>query len=162
MEASGGEPVRDDLEILRRIDPSGGEGSDGAGIDLEGAWTIAAADVVEVHNARTDARAMEESIGPKQRWALDVLRDPGVAYVAGAELAEEALSVGRSSAVRKAISAVEGRVVTGQLTLDEAAGAVVGVVSEFGLQPVQQAPLPRPVGIEDLGVVCWMGVQDAA
>jgi uridine phosphorylase len=89
---------------------------------------------------------------------LDVLRDPGVVYAPGAEEAEEALSVGRSSAVRKAIGAIEESVHAGDLTIDEAAVSIVGVVEEFGLQAVAEPALPQRVTMDDLGVVCWMAV----
>ncbi len=69
--------VSTDLQILRRIDPHGGEPAEFEGIDLEAAWETAAADIVITHNERTDLRAVQEQIGPKQRWALELLRDPG-------------------------------------------------------------------------------------
>lgn len=103
-------------------------------------------------------REEQAAIGPRQRWALDVLRDPGVAYAPGAEEAEEALSVGRSSAVRKALGAVETSVHAGDLTVDEAAAAIVAVIEQFGLQAVAEPALPQRVTVDDLGVVCWMAV----
>ena len=127
-------------------------------MDLEAAWQRAAADVVEAHNRRIDVREEQEAIGPRQRWALDVLRDPGVAYAPGAEEAEEALSVGRSSAVRKALGAVETSVHAGDLTVDEAAAAIVAVIEQFGLQAVAEPALPQRVTVDHLGVVCWMAV----
>jgi len=160
VELVSGDLQTNDLEILRRIDPTGGEPvPDGIGeVDLEAAWQCAAADVVDVHNRRTDIREEQEAIGPRQRWALDVLRDPGVAYAPGAEEAEEALSAGRSSAVRKALGAVETSVLAGHVTIDEAAIAIVAVVEQFGLRPVDEPALPRRVTADDLGVVCWMAV----
>ena len=152
--------VSGDLDILRRIDPAGGEPSAQglADAQLEAAWRLASADIVASHNARADLRGEQESIGPRQRWALDVLRDPGVAYVAGAEEAEEALSVGRSSAVRRALGTIETRVRSGLITLDDAAAAIVAVVVEFGLRAVAESPLPTAISADELGVVCWMAV----
>ncbi len=157
-----------DLEILRRIDPAGGEATT-EGLDevnLERAWELASADVVERHNERTDVREEHEQIGPRQRWALSVLRDPTVAAPVGLEQAEAALSVGRSSAVRKALGAVESRVRDGEISMDDAAREIVSVVIErFGLRPVEEPALPRAISAEDLGVVCWMAVlphNDAA
>jgi superfamily II DNA or RNA helicase len=149
-----------DLEILRRINPTGGQPVPDAigAVDLEAAWQRAAAQVLDEHNRRADVREEQEAIGPRQRWALDILRDPGVAYAPGAEDAEEALSVGRSSAVRKALGAIETSVHAGDLTIDEAAVAIVGVVEQFGLQAVEEPPLPQRVTVDDLGVVCWMAV----
>ncbi len=163
VELPHGELESNDLEILRRIDPTGGEAiPDGLGaVDLEAAWQRAAADVVESHNRRANLREEQEAIGPRQRWALDMLRDPGVAYAPGAEDAEEALSVGRSSAVRKAIAAIEASVHAGELTLDDAAAAIVAVVEQFGLQGIEEPVLPQRVTADDLGVVCWMAVLAA-
>ena len=160
VELPDGELESNDLEILRRIDPTGGEPMpDGLGeIDLEAAWQRAAADVVESHNRRANLREEQESIGPRQRWALDVLRDPGVAYAPGAEEAEEALSVGRSSAVRKAIGAIETGVHNGTRTLDAAAAAIVSVVQTFGLQGVEAPAVPQRITLDALGVVCWIAV----
>ncbi len=156
--------VSGDLEILRRIDPTGGVTVTDAisDLDLERAWSLASADVVLAHNRRADVREEQEAIGPRQRWALDVLRDPGVAYVTGADEAEEALSVGRSSAVRRALGEVEDAVRGQTLTLDDAAARIVGVVGEFGLRAVPEPPLPVALTAEDLGVVCWMAVLPAA
>jgi hypothetical protein len=160
VELPTGELQSNDLEILRRIDPTGAaEVADGLGeVDLETAWQSAAADVVETHNRRADIREEQEVIGPRQRWALDVLRDPGVAYATGAEEAEEALSVGRSSAVRKAIGAIKASVHAGASTLDDAAVAIVAVVEQFGLQGIEEPSVPQRVTADDLGVVCWMAV----
>jgi hypothetical protein len=163
VEAGSGDLLDNDLEILRRIDPTGAHPLDrAADVDLEGAWQRAADDIVAAHNARVDVRAEQEAIGPRQRWALEVLRDPGVAYAPGAEEAEEALSVGRSSTVRKALGDVHAHVEAGELTLDQAATQIVAVVEELGLRSVEP-PLPAaPVTADDLGVVCWMAVLPAA
>jgi superfamily II DNA or RNA helicase len=160
VELPGEELITGDLEILRRIDPGGGipVPSGELDLDLERAWKIAVADIIEAHNGRADLRAGQEPIGPRQRWALGVLRDPGVAYAAGADLAEEALSVGRGSAVRRALGEVEGQVDGAHLTLDDAAVKIVRIVDEFGLQPIAAAPLPERIDEDDIGVVCWMAV----
>jgi len=152
-----------DLEILRRIDPSGGEPTaEGLEeVDLERAWQLASADVVSCHNERADLRGEQEQIGPRQRWALELLRDPGIASPPGAEEAEQALSVGRSSAVRKALGAVESRIREGEINMDEAAREIVAVVERFGLRPVEAPPLPSRITADDLGVVCWMAVLPA-
>ena len=158
VELAGGELVATDLEILRRIDPQGGEPAELEGVNLEGAWESAAADIVVAHNERTDLRAVQEQIGPKQRWALEVLRDPAVALPAGADLADEALSVERSSAVRRAIGEIQDRVLAAQISRDEAAQEIVRVVDDFGLQPVESPALPEKITADQLGVVCWMAV----
>lgn len=157
----GGALISNDLEILRRIDPEGGADGDADGIDLEGAWQRAAADVVEAHNRRTDLRSEEERVGPKQRWALDLLRDPAVALPAGADVdnAYESLTVERSSAVRRALGDVQAALTSEAISADAAAARVVGVVDDFGLRPVAAPPPPPRIDVDDLGVVCWMAVQ---
>jgi superfamily II DNA or RNA helicase len=158
VELADRELVSTDLEILRRIDPQGGEPVELEGVDLEAAWQIAAADIVTAHNERTDLRAVQEQIGPKQRWALEVLRDPAVVLPPGADLADEVLAVERSSTVRRAIGEVQDRVLAAQTSRDEAAIQIVRVVEEFGLQPVESQALPEKITADDLGVVCWMAV----
>ncbi len=159
VELGSYELVSGDLEILRRIDPTGAApAGDERELDLERAWQVAAADIVATHNARTDLRAEEEAIGPRQRWALDVLRDPGVTFPVGADDADEALSVGRSSAVRRALGLIESRVLDSSITLDEAAVEIVSVVADFGLRGVRAPDLAVPITSDELGVVCWMAV----
>jgi superfamily II DNA or RNA helicase len=157
-----GDLVGEDLEMLRRIDPAELAEAEAGDLDLERAWKIAAAEIVAAHNERTDLRSQEERIGPRQRWALDLLRDPAVALPGGADLADEALSVERSSAVRRALGEVEAALVAGEIGRDEAAFRIVGVVTAFGLGPVPPPPLPQRIDVDDLGVVCWMGVLPPA
>lgn len=155
-----GDVLDSETEMLRRINPGQSPGVDAAemGIGLEEAWHAAAATIVEEHNARADPRAAEQNIGPVQRFALEVLRDPAVALPPGAEPAEEALSVERSSAVRRELAAIRDQVVAGAISRDEAARSIVEVVDSFGLQPVEPAPSLEPITEDDIGVVCWMGV----
>ncbi len=56
VETPSGDLLDGDLDMLRRIDPEGVVEDTADAIDLEGAWTIAAADIVAAHNARTDLR----------------------------------------------------------------------------------------------------------
>jgi len=128
------------------------------GLDLERAWRLASVDIVVAHNARSDLRAHEDRIGPRQRWALDLLRDLTVALPDGAEAAEEALTVGRGDAVRRALGEIEAELGNARITRDQSAQRIVEVVTRFGLQPVGPPPLPQPITADDLGVVCWMGV----
>jgi hypothetical protein len=132
------------------------------GLDLEAAWEAASQDIVRAHNERTDLRRAQEQIGPRQRWALDVLRDFMVALPPGADAAEEALSVERSSAVRRALGEIESALGDAEISRDEAAGRVVALVEDFGLRPVEPPPLPERIEVDDLGVVCWMAVLGAA
>lgn len=161
VELEGGELVQGDLEILRRIDPAGGEAAGPEGVDLDAAWETAAASIVAEHNERTDLRAGQEQIGPRQRWALEILRDPGVAApVDGDKLdaADAALSVERSSAVRRALGQIQDRLASSAISRDTAAAEIIQLVDDFGLRPVDSPPLPERIDADDLGVVCWMVV----
>jgi superfamily II DNA or RNA helicase len=165
VEWEGDELVEGDLEILRRIDPQGGEPAAPTGIDLDRAWEKAAASIVAAHNARADLRAGQEQIGPRQRWALEVIRDPSVSLPTGVEQVDEvdaALSVERSSAVRRALREVQERLEAAEISRDAAAATIVEVVRDFGLRPVEAAPLPEKISVEELGVVCWMAVLPPA
>jgi len=128
------------------------------GLDLEAAWRSAVVSIIDEHNARTDPRADQERIGPAQRFALDLLRDPTVLLPPGAAEAEEALSVERGSTVRQALTAVRTQMIDGAVSRDDAARQVVEIVEAFGLQPVEPPPVLDPVTESDIGVVCWMVV----
>ena len=159
VEFGPGEVVATDLELLRRIRPSGAENVASAeGIELEQAWERAAADIVAAHNRRADPRSAQEAIGPAQRFALDLLRDPRVILPAGAEDAAEALAVERSSAVRRELNAIRAELGEERLSRNDAAARVVELVESFGLQPVSLDDLPEEISADDLGVVCWMAV----
>ena len=128
------------------------------GIDLEAAWSAAARSIVEAHNRLADPRAEAERLGPTQRFALDLLRDPGVALPVGASRADEALSVERSSTVRRALGGIRDEVDMGTLSREAAAQRIVAVVDDFGLHAVPAPPPLQPIGEADIGVVCWMAV----
>ncbi len=147
-----------DLELLRRIDPEGGVQAELEGIDLEAAWKRACEDIVAEHNRRADPRAAQEAIGPAQRFALELLRDPAVVLPEGAERAEAALRVERSSAVRRALNEIWTETREERISRNEAAARVVELVERLGLQPVELEDLPEPITEDDLGVVCWMAV----
>jgi superfamily II DNA or RNA helicase len=157
---SDGKIVDTDSEMLRRIDPGNAVSAsvESSGINLEDAWQRAVASIVAEHNGRADPRAEEERIGPAQRFAIDLLRDPSVALPRGAAEAEEALSVGRSSTVRQALSQIRSMVVEGTMSRNEAAQQIVGVVDTFGLQAVEGPPPLEPITEDDVGVVGWMAV----
>ena len=165
VEFENGALVDGDLEMLRRIDPQGAEPAEVEGIDLDGTWEKAAASIVEQHNKRADLRASQEQIGPRQRWALEILRDPGVSLPVASETVDEtdaALSVERSSAVRRALREVQEQLEDSRMSRDAAAAGIVQVVADFGLRPVEPAPLPEKITAGDLGVVCWMAVLPPA
>jgi superfamily II DNA or RNA helicase len=158
VELPNDELIATDLTILRRIDPQGSEPAPLEGVDLERAWELAAAEIVAEHNKRADVRVGQEQIGPIQRWALDILRDPAVALPVGADLADEALAVERSSAVRRALGEIRDQLQDQSISRDQAAREIVRIVDEFGLQRVEAPPLVERITEDDLGVVCWMVV----
>ena len=101
-----GEVIREPAPILRRIDPGHAPGVDDPPIDLEAAWARAVASIVEEHNKEVPGGA-SESLGPMQRWGLEVLADPTIAVPPGGAEAYEALGVGRSQPVRRALGEVK-------------------------------------------------------
>lgn len=145
-------------EMLRRINPGPARGVDPpeAGVDLEVSWQAAVESIVAEHNRRADPRADAERIGPAQRFALDLLRDPTVLLPPGAADAEEALTVDRSSTVRHALTEIRSAVVEGTISRDDAARQIVDVVASFGLQRVEPPPPLDPITEDEVGVVCWM------
>jgi hypothetical protein len=157
-----GEVLESDLEMLRRIDPEGGEPADVEGIDLEAAWALAAASIVEEHNARSDPRVAQDAIGPAQRFALELLRDPTVILPEGAERAAEALAVERSTAVRRELNGIAAEAREERISRNEAARRVVALVERIGLQPVRVDDVPVEITEDDLGVVCWLVVMPQA
>lgn len=154
-------PIDLDLEILRAIDPSGGEPVESLeGIDLEAAWVIAAANIVEAHNERSDLRARQDPVGPRQRWAQELLRDPnvGLPSIDRGQRAIDALSVERSSSFRRALGDVQALLEAGELSRNGAALGVIEAVESFGLRKVDTLPPVEKITADDLGVVCWMAV----
>jgi hypothetical protein len=155
---TGGDVLDADLEMLRRIDPEGGKPANVDGVDLEGAWAAAAASIVVEHNSRADPRAAQDSIGPAQRFALELLRDPTVILPEGAERAADALAVERSSAVRRTLNEIAAEAGEERISRNDAARRVVELVNRLGLQPVSIEDVPQEITEDDLGVVCWMVV----
>ena len=155
------EVLDSDLEMLRRIDPDGGEPADLEPTDLEGAWASASASIVEEHNRRADPRAAQDAIGPAQRWALELLRDPTVILPEGAERAADALAVERSTAVRRELNGISAETKEERISRNDAARRVVELVDRLGLQPVTLDDTPPEITEDDLGVVCWMAVLPA-
>ena len=156
--AEGRGRLDSDLEMLRRIDPESGTPGEVEGVDLEAAWRLASEDIVAEHNRRADPRTAQAAIGPAQRFALELLRDPAVVLSEGAERADAALRVERSSAVRRALNEIWTATREERISRNEAAARIVDLVERLGLQPVGLDDFPEPIGEDDLGVVCWMAV----
>ncbi|HEY8767920.1 MAG TPA: helicase-related protein [Dehalococcoidia bacterium] len=157
VEASG-EVIEEEVDLLRRINPGTAPPTNLEEIDLESAWDAAASSIVGAHNRLADPRFEAERLGPAQRFALDLLRDPAVSLPTGASRAEEALLVERSSTVRHALAAVRDELGRGSISRNEAARHIVSVVDDFGLQAVSPPPPLEPISQDDIGVVCWMVV----
>ena len=153
------EPEPDALH-LRRLDPGNAPGVPEPGVDLESAWAAAARSVVAEHNRLAEESRTGDPIGPRQKWALTVLRDPAAGLsgkVAGR--AEKALLVGRGNLVRKALGAIEQALRKKSIPRSEAARRIVALVDAEGLREVKPPePLKKITGEEDLGVVCWMAL----
>lgn len=147
-----------DGTILRRIDPGTAPRDDPEGIDLEGTWRQAAASIVAEHNRRADPRFEQERIGPTQRAALAVLRDPTVTLPVGAEAAEEVLTAERGPLLRRALGEIVRLLAEAAISRDEAALRIVGIVEDAGLHSVPPLPRLEPITVDDIGVVCWLAV----
>lgn len=154
----GDDLIDSDLEMLRRIDPEGSRAGTLEQVDLEAAWRRASADIVAEHNRRADPRAAQEAIGPAQRFALELLRDPTVILPEGAERAAEALAAARGTAVRRALNEIRGDSDDERISRNEAASRVVRLVEDLGLRPVAADEFPDEITDDQLGVVCWMVV----
>ena len=152
-----GEVIREPAPILRQIDPGHAPGVDDPPIDLEAAWAKAVASIVEEHNKETLIGA-SKSLGPMQRWGLELLADPAIAVPPGGAEAYEALGVGRSQPVRRALGEVKRSLDDEKITRSGAAKQIVDIVKMFGLRRVEKAPEKEEITAEDVGVVCWMGV----
>jgi len=164
FEVSLGKPlVRDDLEILRRIDPKGAPRAEfPEPLDLERLWDLAAADICRAHAERLDPRKVEEAIPLVQRWALNILRDPSLPREEAFTYADECLGVGRNQLVRRRLSELRKAWQDGELTTREAAEEIAKAVRELGLRPTEKAAVPRrPLTRQDLGVVCYQVVLGA-
>ena len=105
-------------------------------IDLETAWQTSVASIVEEHNQRAASSGDPVPVGPIQRWALELLRNPAALLPEGAETAYEALSVDRSRTVRSALGAIRRDLTNEVITPTVAAARIVEVVRSFGLREI--------------------------
>lgn len=155
-----GEVVREDLEMLRLIDPADEPRAEiPSGTTLEDAWRTAVKDICDVYNARLDPKKIAGALPASQRWAGELLRSPEVPSEPQYSRAEGALAVGRNQLVHRELSAIRRDVREGLIGVREAADRIVGVVDAFGLRP---EPLseerPEPISESDVGVVCFQVV----
>lgn len=160
---TAGEVVRDDLEMLRRIDPGAQPRMNLPEPEvLERAWQAASEDMCATYNARLDPKVVDAALPASQRWALEILRNPDVPDERAYTEADEALGVGRNQLVRRALSGIRKRVQEEGLGLTTAADLIVRVVEEFGLRPeLRPVDQPEPITEADLGVICFQVVRSA-
>lgn len=149
--------IREPAPILRRIDPGHAPGVEHPMVDLEAAWDAAVRSIVEEHNEEARGGS-SESVGPIQRWALGILADPTVAVPPGGAEAYDALGVGRSQPVRRALGEAKRMLDQETITHNGAAKRIVDTVRKFGLRKVEAAAEREEITVEDVGVVCWMAV----
>jgi superfamily II DNA or RNA helicase len=157
-----GELLDSELPILRRIDPTGLPEAELGNADVETAWRRAVEDIVQVHNKRANPRAAEAAIGPAQRWALSLLRDPSVIVPEGAEEAAAALEVERSGAVRRALNEIRAELNEERVTPNDAAAQIVALVQRLGLRALEVDIVPESITEDDVGVVCWLAILPPA
>jgi len=155
-----GNIIREDLTMLRLIDPISAPGSPiPKGLDLEALFNKAASDICESHNRLTDPAAREERLPASQRWALSILRHPDAPIGKDFDDADLALGVGRDALIRRALSQLRKKLEQEKMSIRECALEVLEIVRSFGLAPVAPPPVPKPITKEDLGVVCYQVVQ---
>lgn len=156
----GGEVIREDLRMLRLIDPGDRPRAELPDPSrLEQVWSVAAEDICRTFNERLDPKRIEAALPASQRWALEVLRNPDLPDDPSYANADEALGVGRNQLVRRALSEVRRRMIEGEVGLKEAAEEITSVVEEFGLRPEPiREERAEPITEADLGVVCFQVV----
>ena len=159
VSASGAIVQRDDLPMLRLIDPAGRQSRPiPADLDLEALFAVTAADICEARNQPPSRPNPPAS----QRWALnDILSAPdapaGDAYNAAADV----LSVPQGALVRRALSELRREYGEGGMSLPECANRIRDIVAQFRLRPVELPAAPSPITPDDLGVVCYQVVLPA-
>ena len=153
---------RDDLPMLRLIDPQGQSGCPFPDtLDLERLFAVAADDICQAHNALLDPRARSADLPASQRWALGVLRAPDAPAGEEFDEADQALSVGRNNVVRRELSALRSSYGAGGMSVGDCARRIVEIVAQFGLRPVPLPQAPDPITEDDLGVVCYQVILPA-
>ncbi len=152
---------RDDLPMLRLIDPEGEAGCPIPGdLDLDRLFAEAADDICKDHNALVDDPTRRTSGLPaSQRWVLEeILRSPDAPLGDEYDSADEALSAGRNNLVLRALSKVRREYEAGGMSVTDCARRILEVVERFGLRPVEQPKIPTRISADDLGVVCYQVV----
>ena len=144
-------------EILRRINPGRAAGVSGAAVDLEQAWSAAAASIIEERREEAGHLA-RRSLGSAQQWARELLDQPDVSSLAAARAAYDALEIERGGQVRQALGRIRRDLADQTLNPDEAARQIIDLVDFYGLRDIDPATPPADLTEEDIGVVCWIAV----
>ena len=148
--------LREDLPILRAIDPQNRPGVPMPNdLDLESLFDVAAADICTKHNSLAEIRSVP--LPASQRWALGILRMPDAPAGKEYDNGDRALSVGRNVLVRRELSRLRREYENG-LDLYECAGKIIHVVKKFGLVPMETRKIPERINKDDVGVVCYQVV----
>ena len=156
VSASGTIVHRDDLPMLRLIDPAGQESlAVPDDLDLEELFAVAAADICEQHNQS----APHPTPLASQRWALnEILGAPDAPAGAEYNAAADVLLAPQAAPVFRALSALRREYDAGGISLHDCANRILGVVERFRLRPVTLSETPAPITPDDLGVVCYQVV----
>ncbi|MYG92581.1 MAG: hypothetical protein F4196_06840 [Acidimicrobiia bacterium] len=162
VEAGAAEVVNSQAPILRRIDPGNALNVDQPSVDLEAAWQTASASIMEEHNQQAASAGDPVPVGPIQRWALEVLRNPLAPVPKDAEDAYLALSIDRNQPVRSALGAIRRDHESDLISLTEAAIRILEVVRSYGLRPIEPAAPLTAITQDEIAVVCWLAVLPAA
>ena len=110
------------------------------------------------HNALLDPEARFAALPASQSWALNVLRLPDAPAGEEYDEADQALSVGRNSLVRRELSELRREYEGGGMSVTDCARRIIEVVVRFGLRPGQAPQTPDPITPDALGVVCYQVV----
>ena len=155
--SADGTVLRDDLNLLTLADPGDAPRDElPDSVYLDRLWQKAVEDICAEYNAALDPAAREHRLPASQRWAVDLLRDPLLPDRPELAEADAALLAPRDAAVLRSLAGIRRRE---ELTPLQAAEAVVAVVREFGLRPVQvHEEVRRPLGPDDVGVVVYQAV----
>jgi hypothetical protein len=164
-----GDPLRDELEMLRRIrcdDGTPRELPDAIAPTLYELWESVQAAILSEYREQLDPAQQATRVPASQTWAIDLLATEdgnlGEHGVRASVLrnAGSALSVPRGPLVLRQLSALRRQLRDGDVTAAAAALGVLDVVEREGLRPVDDsAGTPPAVTPERVRLVCWQVVR---
>lgn len=144
--------------LLRRINPGLAPGYEILSLDLDTAWSIAAASIIEEHNQEAEIVSSDKSLGQIQKWARELLVNPTIPTPPDVGDVYDALGVERNAQVRRDLGTIRRNLNSGTIDAAQAAQEVIDTVAFYGLRPVDPPTPPPSITEEDIGVVCWMAV----